>query len=152
MSQRLRNINNDLVGGLLAAGFGLAMLVWLVPNYVEEDADLRLPVSTMPTLVAWLLVGLGTLQAIISQTTNSALHETDAPSSEGRKFVGLIGLMGLASVALIWLPYLVVAPVLLGCFAWAFGQFRPVLFLGLVTLAPLSIYLIVTFGFDRVLP
>lgn len=54
-------INQDLILGLFIAGFGLALIFWIIPAQVNDKGSFGLPPSLAPRLLAWLMVAMGTV-------------------------------------------------------------------------------------------
>ena len=142
----------NFVGGVLFAALGLLMLLWAIPYHVEPDPDLRLPVATMPKVVAVLFMLLGGLLAF-KAVVGTVSVKPEKPSSEpnAARMLGVFGLIAAATMAMIWLPYLVVMPVLAVALALVFGSRRLTRIVP-VAFAPVLIFLFVRYGFERFLP
>ena len=143
----------DLWGGVLFAALGLAMLSWAIPYHVDADPDLRLPVDTMPKVVAILLVLLGTLlagRAILVALPQEPSKKTSEDAGPAR-MMGVFAMAAAATLAMTWLPYLVVMPILAIGLALFFGS-RNLVRLVPVAIAPVLIFLFVRYGFERLLP
>lgn len=144
----------DVIGGLLAITLGGILQTVLIPRYVDEDLDLRLPVSAMPSLVSLLLIFFGSLMIV------SGLVKLRQPSAK-RKFafdgdVGMsmvvFAILACGVAALHVLPYLVVTPIMVLALGCLFGRlsFYRVLLIGAG--APVTLYFLAWFGLERVLP
>lgn len=143
----------DLWGGVLFAALGIAMLSWAIPYHVEADPDLRLPVDTMPKMVAILLVLLGALLAVraILGGAPQELCETSSEDAGPFRMMGVFALTAAATLAMTWLPYLVLMPILAIGLALFFRS-RNLVQLVPVAIAPVLIFLFVRYGFERLLP
>lgn len=148
----------DLVGGLLAAAFGGMLLVWGIPLHVQEDMDLRLPVSTMPKIVAVLFVLVGLVQVIRALRVSRLARVPDEPATVGlageplARVASVFGMMAAAALAMRWLPFLAVMPPLmfgLALFYGGGGLLRPIF---VAALAPTAVYVVVRHGFAMLLP
>jgi hypothetical protein len=144
----------DLVGGGLVIVFGILLLVWLIPGYVEEDPDLRLPVATMPKVVAVLLIGFGLIQAILGyRKLGLELDGEKFPNQrEVVTIAGLLLFISVATAAMAYLPYLVVGPALIAFLAWTYSPAGPIRILKTAVVGSVTIYLIIRYLFERLLP
>lgn len=138
---------------MLFAVLGLSMLSWAIPYHVEADPDLRLPVDTMPKVVAILLVLLGVFLAVraIFGAAPQEPCETSSEDAGLARMMGFFALTAAATLAMTWLPYLAVMPVLAVALALFFGS-RNLVRLVPVAIAPVLIFLFVRYGFERLLP
>ena len=144
----------DLVGGGLVFVFGILLLVWLIPGYVEEDPDLRLPVATMPKVVAVLLICFGLVQAILGcRKMGLKLDSEKFPNQrEVATIAGLLLFISVATAALSFIPYLVIGPILIAFLAWAYSPAGPVKIIKIAVIGSGAIYLIIRYLFERLLP
>ena len=144
----------DIIGGVLIATLGVLLLVWLIPNYVEEDEDLRLPVSVAPTVVAIALLTAGCFLAIVAWLKKDE-GESAATLFPQRELLGIsyvVGTVALSTFAMQYVPFVVVMPVTLLMLMIYYGAFTPVRFLLTATIGPGLVYLVVYQLFERVLP
>jgi hypothetical protein len=148
------NAKRDLVGGGLAVALGALLLIWLIPSFVEEDADLQLAVSFMPKLVAWLLIALGLLQ-LAGVATDRRFQRSDEEFPDRRELsviFSLIAVFSVATFAMTFLPYLVVAPVFVAVLVWAYAPTRALSCLAIALLGPGFVYFVVRYVLERLLP
>jgi len=147
-------VKQDSIGGALSLLLGLSLLIWLIPNWVEADDDLRLPVSLLPQIVAFALVTFGALLLLRSLFKKPDDHDLTRvfSASELGKFIAIIAIMLAATLGFQHLHFLVVAPVLVAVTMWMFGPIRPVSLVLTSTLGPLIIWLLGTEVLGRVLP
>ena len=143
-----------LLGGALSLCLGLVLLVWLIPNWVEPDPDLRLPVSLVPQIIAigFVLCGLATLAQVLysKQVTRTAGSGFDDGEFSG--FIAMILVLLAATVGFQFLPFLIVAPLLVAVAMWMFGPLHLVSLVLTSVLGPLAIWFIGTDILGRVLP
>lgn len=55
--------------GFVVAGFGAFLLLFAIPAHVSNSGTLFLNPALFPIIAAWMLVGLGLLQVIVSGPT-----------------------------------------------------------------------------------
>lgn len=153
----MQHLNPTTLGGALASALGLAMLVWLIPVWVDPDPDLRLPADLVPRLVAigFLLCGSTLLlRGVLHQTPSPTAADAE-PSFDPREARGLgimIALLVTATLGFQVLHFMLVAPVLVAVTMWMFGPVRPVSLVLTACLGPGMIWVVVTHVLGRVLP
>lgn len=146
---------HDVLGGGLAVTFGLALLLWLIPFHVSEDPGLRLPVSILPRIVAWLLIGLGTLQmagGVLRLSATPGRAELLPDRSEAKMVLLVLVILALAVTGMSWAGYLIAAPLLMAALAWIHTPSAPLRIVLAALLGPGVIYVAVRFVFERMLP
>jgi hypothetical protein len=99
-------INADRIQGIVVLGFGVALLVWLVPNYVTSMPGDPLDPSMFPKAAAWILSGLGLAQIVLARPGGSV------PST--REVFGVACFIVALVVAALLLPLLGFIPVACG--------------------------------------
>lgn len=146
---------HDVFGGGLAVVLGLALLLWLIPYHVSEDPGLHLPVSILPRITAWLLIGLGALQmagGALRLSASAGRDELLLDPSEGKVVLLVLVMLALAVAGMSWTSYLVAAPLLVAVLAWIHTPSAPLRILLTALLGPGVIYVAVRFIFERMLP
>lgn len=146
---------HSLFAGMFSLGLGACLLFWLIPAWVEPDADLRLPVSLVPQVVAvgFVLCGAAMLvRALIAQP-----RQSDAPGRgfDDGEFRGLLLMLAIllgATVGFQFLHFLIVAPLVVAVSMWIFAPIRPVSLILTSAIGPLLIWLLATQVLGRVLP
>lgn len=147
--------NHTTIGGALAFCLGLALWFWLIPNWVEPDPDLRLPVNLVPKLIAigFVLCGIaGLAQGLWPSGAKPGDEVATFQASERRGFVLMIFVLLAATVGFQVLHFLMVAPALVAVSMWIYGTLRPVSLVVTSALGPVLIWYIGTEVLGRVLP
>lgn len=144
----------DAIGGALSLLLGLSLLIWLIPNWVEPDDDLRLPTSLLPRIVAYALLTCGAVMVVKSVLRRDAGSDMTPrfAGPEFGKFIAMIAIMLAATFGFQQFHFLIVAPVLVAITMWMFGPIRLVSLVLTSTLGPLIIWLLGTQVLGRVLP
>lgn len=145
----------DTIGGALSLGLGLCLLFWLIPYWVEPDADLRLPVSLVPQVVAigFVLCGASMLVKGIGAMRNA--EQSEAGGFEEKEFRGLalmILILVVGTLGFEVLHFLVVAAAIVAVSMWVFGPVRPVSLVLTSAIGPVVIWVLATHVLGRVLP
>lgn len=70
-------INADRIQGIVVFGFGVALLVWLVPNYVTSVPGDPLNPALFPRAAGWILLILGLAQIIFAQPDASVPRKAE---------------------------------------------------------------------------
>lgn len=99
-------INADRIQGIVVLGFGIALLLWLVPGYVTAVPGDPLDPSMFPKAAAWILSGLGLAQIVLARPGGSV------PSA--REVFGVACFIVALVVAALLLPLLGFLPVACG--------------------------------------
>ena len=145
----------DIVVGALSLIFGLVLLFWLIPHYVEPDPDLRLPVGLVPQVVAigFMLCGFALLVKRIALLRRQ-IESEDSGFDQGelRGLVLMIVIMLSATIGFQYLHFLIVAPFIVAVSMWIFGPIRPVSLVLTSTIGPITIWILGTVVLGRVLP
>ncbi|MEX0339938.1 MAG: hypothetical protein AB3N11_12965 [Arenibacterium sp.] len=145
----------NLLGGALSLGLGLCLLLWLIPAWVEPDADLRLPVSLLPQIVAigFVLCGVAMIASAVLQRNQNA--KPARVGFEPGEFQGLLVMLALllgATIGFAYLHFLIVAPALVAASMWIYSPIKPISFVLTSALGPLVIWVLATQVLGRVLP
>ncbi len=155
MTQARQNAIGGVLSLVLGLVLGLVLLLSLIPIWVEPDADLRLPVSLVPQVVAigLVLCGIALLfQVMVSTGERSAALENGFEEGEFRWFVVMILILLAATVGFQLLHFLVVAPALVAVTMWIYGPVRPASLVLTSVLGPTVIWILGTQVLGRVLP
>jgi hypothetical protein len=145
----------DAIAGVLSISLSALLWFWLIPVWVEPDADLRLPVSLVPQIVA---IGFGLcgaallIRSTVSGYDDTVQKTTGFASGELQGLVVMIAILVAATAAFQWLHFLLVAPVVVLLCMWLFGPLRPLSALLTATLGPLLIWVLATQLLGRALP
>ena len=99
-------INADRIQGLVVLGFGITLLVWLVPNYVTSVPGDPLDPSMFPRAGAWIFSGLGLAQIVLARPGGSV------PAA--REVFGFVCFIVALVVAALMLPLFGFLPVACG--------------------------------------
>jgi len=99
-------INADRIQGIVVLGFGIALLVWLVPSYVTRVPGDPLDPSMFPRAAGWIISGLGLAQILLAQPGGSV--------PDGREVFGVICFIVALLIAALLLPLLGFLPVACG--------------------------------------
>lgn len=99
-------ISNDRIQGIVVFGFGLMLLLWLVPSYVTAMPGNPLDPSLFPRAAAWIITGLGLAQIVLARPGGSA--------PDGREVFGFVCFIGALVVAALMLPMVGFIPVACG--------------------------------------
>ncbi len=148
-------IRQDALGGALGLAFGMCLLFWLIPGWVEPDEDLRLPVSLMPQIVAVGFVLCGTAMLIrgtLAPRSKSDPATVGFAQGEFRGLTLMILVLLVATVGFQTLHFLVVAPAIVAVSMWMFGPIRPVGLVLTSAIGPILIWVLSTHVLGRVLP
>lgn len=151
----MRQTHQQLLGGALSLGLGLCLLLWLIPNWVEPDPDLRLPAKLVPQVVAigLLLCGAAMLiRAFRRQATTPDQVGAGFDDGEFRGFLVMLSVLLAATIGFQLFHFLVVAPLLVAVAMWLFSPIRPVTLVLTSALGPLAIWFLATHVLGRVLP
>lgn len=142
MSERLAN----RMAGLAVAGFGTALLVWLIPAHTEAVGYGWMRPQTLPQICGALLVPLG-LWLALRPGGAVALDAGEA---------AICALVAALSAAAIWamgrFGFLVTAPVFAALLVAVIGERRWVWIAAGVLVAPAVIWLVVPVLLGRPLP
>lgn len=148
-------IRQDALGGALSVALGTCLLFWIIPRWVEPDADLRLPVSLLPQVVAVGFVICGAAMLIrdaLASRRESKRATGGFAQGEFRGLALMILVLLAATLGFQSLHFLVVAPAIVAVSMWMFG---PVRLVGLVltsAVGPVLIWALSTHVLGRVLP
>lgn len=96
-------MSSDRVLGLVVAGFGGVLLVWLVPNFVTSQPGDPLDPSLFPRAAGWLITLLGLLLFILADNNGSV-----PPRREVLVFGSFVAALLMAAF---WLPKVGFLPV-----------------------------------------
>lgn len=99
-------INADRIQGIVVLGFGIVLLLWLVPNYVTSMPGDPSDPSMFPRAAAWILSGLGLTQIVLARPGGSV--------PAGREVFGFVCFILALVVAALLLPMLGFLPVACG--------------------------------------
>ena len=99
-------INADRIQGIVVLGFGILLLVWLVPTYVTSVPGDPLDPSLFPRAAGWIISGLGLVQIALARPGGSA--------PDGPEVFGFICFMVALVIAALLLPALGFLPVACG--------------------------------------
>ncbi len=136
----------DRISGIFFLLFGLAMYLYVNPNYIEATEGGNISPNTVPNIVSIVMAVCGGLLAL--KPTNHRAH-----SSRSMAITGFyVALLTVGLYAMSWFGFEYVAPVLALAIMWAIGERRP-LWLGLgVVVVPAVIWFLVTQILGRALP
>lgn len=141
----MSNSADRLTGGFFLF-FGLALVFFVIPEYVEDVERGNLSPKTMPTVVAWIIAICGGL-LIMKPTT----HRAPDIRFFG-KAAAYVAVLGASIYAMSLVGFLYVAPVLALVVMLMIGE-RRLLWLGFgVVLMPTLIWFLVTQLLERGLP
>ncbi len=149
----MSHARQNAIGGALSLALGLVLLIWLIPNWVEPDADLRLPVSLVPQVVAigLVLCGIAVLvQSLVAQQADAP--DTGFDQGEFRGLTVMVLLLFTATAGFQLFHFLIVAPVLVAVSMWIYRPIRPVSLVLTSALGPALIWVLGTQVLGRVLP
>lgn len=136
----------DRLTGAFFLLFGLAMVSFVIPEYVENAEGGNLSPRTMPTVVAWIIAVCGGA-LVIKPTT----HQAPDLRFFAKAFAYVV-VLAAAIYAMSLVGFLYVAPVLALVIMLMIGERRPV-WLGIgVVLMPALIWFLVTQLLERGLP
>ena len=145
----------DLLFGFLFALFGIALWFWIIPITVQEDDLLRLPVDTVPRIVAAALIGCGCL-AFCKGLVGRGYDPNDSGAAVSRRdwimSSAIFSVLLISTIAMHFVPFLIVAPVLVLALTVLFGPLKPVQAVLSATLGPGAIYLFLYVVLSRSLP
>ena len=99
-------INADRIQGIVVLGFGILLLLWLIPNYVTAVPGDPLDPSMFPRAAGWILSGLGFAQIVLARPGGSV--------PEGREVFGFVCFIVALAIASLLLPLLGFLPVACG--------------------------------------
>ncbi|MBF9043729.1 hypothetical protein HKCCE4037_10350 [Rhodobacterales bacterium HKCCE4037] len=99
-------INADRIQGIVVLGFGITLLVWLVPTYVTAVPGNPLDPSLFPRAAGWLISGLGLAQIVLARPGGSV--------PAGKEFFGFVCFIVALGVAALLLPLLGFLPIACG--------------------------------------
>ncbi|WP_323771583.1 tripartite tricarboxylate transporter TctB family protein [Antarctobacter sp.] len=99
-------INVERIQGIVVLGFGIALLVWLVPTYVTSMPGDPLDPSIFPRAAAWILSGLGLAQIVLARPGGSV--------PAGREVFGFVCFILALVIAALLLPMVGFLPVACG--------------------------------------
>ncbi|MDQ2091357.1 tripartite tricarboxylate transporter TctB family protein [Marimonas arenosa] len=136
----------DRISGLFFLLFGLAMYLWINPNFIETVDSRNIAPSTLPNIVSIVIAASGAFL-----TLKPTQHQVRNPILMAK--TGLyVGLLTAGIYAMSWFGFEYVAPVLALAIMWLIGERRP-LWLGLGVVAmPAIIWFLVTQVLGRALP
>ena len=134
------------LSGLAFAGFGAALLLWIIPAHTETASYGWLKPDTLPKICAWALAGLGLAQALIPR---------GGVALDGAEFA-MVALVAAMSAAMIWgigqFGFLTTAPIFAALLVWLIGERRPVWIAVAVLGAPALTWVVVDLLLGRPLP
>lgn len=148
-------IRQDALGGALSLALGTCLLFWIIPRWVEPDADLRLPVSLMPQIVAIGLVLCGSAMLIRDALASRRESERATGGFAQREFRGLVLMILVLLAATLGFQtfhFLVVAPAIVAVSMWMYGPIRPASLVLTSAIGPILIWVLATHVLGRVLP
>ena len=148
-------IRQDTLGGALSLALGTCLLFWMIPRWVEPDADLRLPVSLLPQVVAAGFVICGAVMLIRDALESRRESEQATGGFAQGEFRGLalmILVLLAATLGFQTLHFLVVAPAIIAVSMWMYGPVRPVSLVLTSAIGPVLIWVLSTNVLGRVLP
>lgn len=151
----MTQMRQDTIGGSLSLMLGVALLFWLIPDWVEPDPDLRLPVSFVPEVLAIGFIVSGAVMLVRSLILRSASGEATVPGfSDGeiRSLIAMIAILLGATLAYHYVHFLIVSPAMVAVSMWVFGPLRPVSLLLTATAGPTLVWILGTQVLGRVLP
>ena len=64
-------LNPDIILGFVIAGFGAALLLWIIPANVDDSGSFGLPPSLAPRALAWLITATGLVLMLQTLSTRS---------------------------------------------------------------------------------
>lgn len=99
-------INADRIQGIVVLGFGLTLLLWLVPNHVTAMPGNALDPSLFPRAAAWIISGLGLVQIVLAKPGGSAPAVGEV--------IGFVCFIAALAAAALLLPILGFLPVACG--------------------------------------
>ncbi len=99
-------IHADRLQGIVVLGFGISLLVWLVPSYVTAVPGDPLDPSLFPRAAGWIISGLGLVQIVLARPGGSV------PTA--REVFGVIAFILALVVAALLLPVLGFLPIACG--------------------------------------
>jgi len=139
-----RTINR--LSGLAFAGFGAALLLWIIPAHTETASYGWLKPDTLPKICAWGLAGLGLLQALMPR---------GEVSLDGYEFA-MVAVVAALSAVTIWgigqFGFLVTGPIFAAVLVWLIGERRPIWIAAAILGAPALTWVVVDLLLGRPLP
>lgn len=148
-------IRQDTLGGALSVALGACLLFWIIPRWVEPDADLRLPVSLLPQVVAVGFVICGAAMLIrdaLASRREARQAMVGFAQGEFRGLALMILVLLAATLGFQTLHFLVVAPAIVAVSMWMFGPVRPVGLVLTSAIGPVLIWALSMHVLGRVLP
>ena len=136
----------DRASGALFMIFGLAMVFYIVPTYVEPVEGGNLSPDTLPRAYSVALALFGAILVI-----RPGQHETQDVTYFVRAAI-FTAILAASVYAMTWVGFLPVAPVLALILMLMVGERRPLWLLAGVVGVPATIWLLVTQLLDRTLP
>lgn len=136
----------DRISGLFFMVLGLAMYVWVIPNYIETVDGGNLSPDTLPNIISIVLTIAGAF--VMIRPTKHQVRNAALMAKTGL-YVTLLT-FGIWAISIFGFEY--VAPLLALAIMWFIGERRP-LWLGLgVVVMPGVIWFLVTQLLGRALP
>jgi putative tricarboxylic transport membrane protein len=134
------------LSGLAVAGFGAALLLWIIPAHTETVSYGWLRPDTLPKICAWALAGLGLVQALIPR----------GGVSLDRHELTIVALVAALSALTIWgigrFGFLITGPIFAAVLVWLIGERRPVWIVTALLGAPALTWVVVELLLGRPLP
>jgi putative tricarboxylic transport membrane protein len=136
----------DRLSGTFFLLFGLAMYFLVIPGYTESPEGGNLSPKAVPNYISVVIAVCGGFLAL-----KPTQHAT--PNLRAFLTVGLYSVvLAVGIIAMSYLGFEIVAPVLSFAIMWLIGERRPLWLVGGVILMPLAIWFLVTYPLGRALP
>ena len=136
----------DRLSGLFFLLLGLAMYFVIIPIFVEDAQGGNIAPDTMPNYVSIIMALAGAI--LIVKPSDLRLQEPVIFIRAGM----LVAILITAIIAMSYLGYIYIAPILALLVMLIIGEKRPTWLLGGCVIAPAAIWFLVTQLLDRSLP
>lgn len=138
----------DLISSATVTAFGLFLLLYIIPGYVQKHAEggYGLGARVMPDAMAILVVALGAMLFVARLVQPKVVDEVEGsepPFTPANAVFLLRASLFLAAVTALftWVGFLVAGPVTIGGFMVAMGERRPIPIVLTSIIAALAIWL-----------
>ncbi|MBL4813272.1 MAG: tripartite tricarboxylate transporter TctB family protein [Rhodobacteraceae bacterium] len=133
--------------GIVSAGFGAFLLLFAIPAYVTNSGTLFLNPALFPIIAAWMLVGLGLLQAVMA-----GLDPALPSRTEVMRFVLIVALTVAAALGLERFGYLATSFALMTAVIYMIHERRLLWAVITIAMVPTGIWLFFDVLLERPLP